>query len=103
LFDACRQFDKQASDPQSARVFLRDKFNHGESVVFLASQAPTPVGFTQLFPSFSLVSMARVFLLNDLFVAPLPRRQGVGAVLLDAAVQYGRSLEVGGLVLGACR
>ena len=72
LFDACRQFDKQASDPQSARVFLRDKFNHGESVVFLASQGPTPVGFTQLFPSFSLVSMARVFLLNDLFVAPLP-------------------------------
>ena len=58
LFDAYRQFYKQPSDPQAARVFLRDKFNHGESVVFLAWQGPTPVGFTQLFPSFSSVSMA---------------------------------------------
>ena len=92
LFDAYRQFYNQPSDPQAAGVFLRDKFNHGESVVFLAWQGPTPVGFTQLFPSFSSVSMARVFLLNDLFVAPSHRRQGVGALLLDAAVQYGRSL-----------
>ena len=92
LFDAYRQFYNQPSDPQAAGVFLRDKFNHGESVVFLAWQGPTPVGFTQLFPSFSSVSRARVFLLNDLFVAPSHRRQGVGALLLDAAVQYGRSL-----------
>ena len=92
LFDAYRQFYKQPSDPLAARVFLRDKFNHGESVIFLAWDGSTPVGFTQLFPSFSSVSMARVFLLNDLFVAPGHRRQGVGALLLDAAVQYGRSM-----------
>jgi len=29
LFDAYRQFYKQASDLQAARVFLQDKFNHG--------------------------------------------------------------------------
>jgi GNAT superfamily N-acetyltransferase len=92
LFDAYRQFYNQPSDPLAARVFLRGKFNHGESVIFLAWEGPTPVGFTQLFPSFSSVSMARIFLLNDLFVVPSHRRQGVGAGLLDAAVQYGRSL-----------
>jgi len=92
LFDAYRQFYNQPSDPLAAREFLRDKFNHGESIIFLAWVGPTPVGFTQLFPSFSSVSMARTFLLNDLFVAPRHRRQGVGALLLDAAVQYGRSL-----------
>jgi len=92
LFDAYRQFYNQPSDPLAARVFLRDKFNHGESVIFLAWDGSTSVGFTQLFPSFSSVSMARVFLLNDLFVAPSHRRQGVGSLLLDAAVQYGRSL-----------
>ena len=92
LLDAYRQFYQQPPDPQAARVFLRDKFHHGESVIFLAWDGSTPVGLTQLFPSFSSVSMARVFLLNDLFVAPSHRRQGVGALLLDAAVQYGRSL-----------
>lgn len=53
LFDAYRQFYKQASDLQAASVFLRDKFNHGESVIFLAWEGPKAVGFTQLFPSFS--------------------------------------------------
>ena len=52
LFDAYRQFYKQASDLQAARVFLQDKFNHGESVIFLAWEGPKAVGFTQLFPSF---------------------------------------------------
>jgi GNAT superfamily N-acetyltransferase len=93
LFDAYRQFYNQPSDPGAARVFLRDKFNHGESVIFLAWEGATPVGLTQLFPSFSSVSMARVFLLNDLFVLPSHRRQGVGALLLEAAVQYGRAMR----------
>ena len=92
LFDAYRQFYNQASDLPGARAFLRDKFNHGESVIFLAWEGSTPVGFTQLFPSFSSVSMARTFVLNDLFVAPSHRRQGVGALLLDAAVAHGRAL-----------
>ena len=42
-------------------------------------------GFTQLFPSFSSASAARIFILNDLFVEPRYRRMGVGAALLAAA------------------
>ena len=92
LFDAYRQFYKQAGDLQAARVFLIDKFNHGESVIFLAWEGPKAVGFTQMFPSFSSVSMARTFLLNDLFVLPSHRRQGIGSLLLDAAVAYGHAM-----------
>lgn len=33
LFDAYRQFYKQRSDLQTARVFLQGQFNHGESVI----------------------------------------------------------------------
>jgi GNAT superfamily N-acetyltransferase len=50
------------------------------------------VGFTQLFPSFSVLSAARIFILNDLFVSPEARRKRVGALLLDAAVRYGRAV-----------
>ncbi len=92
LFDAYRQFYKQASDLQAAKVFLLDKFNHGESVIFLAWEGPKAVGFTQLFPSFSSVSMARTFWLNDLYVLPSHRRQGIGSLLLDAAMAYGRAM-----------
>ncbi len=92
LFDAYRVFYEQASDLVAARQFLQARFNHGESVLFLAFDGAIPVGFTQLYPSFSSVSMARVFVLNDLFVAPSHRRAGVGSQLLRAATSHARAL-----------
>jgi GNAT superfamily N-acetyltransferase len=43
--------------------------------------------------------MARIFILNDLFVAPEARRRGVGTVLLRAAADYGRRAGAIRLVL----
>jgi GNAT superfamily N-acetyltransferase len=49
------------------------------------------LGFVQLFPSFSSVRAAAIFVLNDLFVLPSARRIGVGAQLLRAAAEKARS------------
>lgn len=68
LFDSYRQFYGRSSDLQAVRKFLLARFNHGESVVFIAHEGNKPVGFTQLYPSFSSVSLARIFVLNYLFV-----------------------------------
>ena len=92
LFDAYRQFYGKDSDIGAARRFLRDRFDHGESVIFLAFDGDAAVGFTQLYPSFSSTALARVFILNDLFVAQDHRRSGVATRLLDAATTYARSL-----------
>ena len=92
LLDDYRRFYGRASDMKAARAFLQARFEHGQSVVFMALDGATPVGFTQLYPSFSSVSLARVFILNDLFVAESHRRAGVGARLLDAASHYARSM-----------
>jgi hypothetical protein len=78
LFDAYRQFCRQTSDQAGAREFLRARFEHGQSVSFLAFVAGVAVGFMQLYPSFSSASMARIFVLNDLFVSPEGRRCGAG-------------------------
>ena len=88
LFDEYRQFYGQASDSTAARTFLKDRFEHGESVLFVAEAASQTVGFVQLYPSFSSVSMARTFVLNDLFVARDGRRKGVGAKLLQASAEF---------------
>lgn len=93
LFDSYRQFYGRPSDAAAARGFLQDRLQHGESVLFLASEADTPLGFTQLYPSFSSVSLARIFILNDLFVAPAGRRQGIATRLLAAAADYARSVN----------
>ena len=92
LLDGYRQFYGQAPDLAAARLFLRERFNHGQSVLFLALDGVAPVGFTQLYPSFSTVSLARTFILNDLFVAPAHRRRRVGASLLAAATGFAQAL-----------
>lgn len=92
LFDAYRRFYRQPGDLDLARRFLLDRIQHNQSIIFVAlQQNGTAIGFTQLFPSFSSASAGRIFILNDLFVAPQARRHGVGAALLDAAASFGRA------------
>jgi GNAT superfamily N-acetyltransferase len=90
LFDQYRQFYRAATDLDAARRFLRERLATGDSVVQLAFNGAEALGFTQLYPSFSSLSMARILILNDLFVAPAGRRCGAGAALLDAAAAYAR-------------
>ena len=51
LFDGYRQFYGRAADVAAAESFLRARFEHGESIVFLAHDDAAPVGFTQLYPA----------------------------------------------------
>lgn len=91
LFDAYRGFYGQCSDPDAARDYLAARLQRGESVVFLATgDDGEGVGFTQLYPMFSSVRLARVWVLNDLFVAAAARRNGAARALLDAAAAFAR-------------
>ena len=89
LFDAYRQFYRQPADREASRRFLADRLVRNESVVFVAEYEGAAVGFIQLYPLFSSVSLGRVYLLNDLYVPPTARRQGVGARLLEVAREWG--------------
>jgi ribosomal protein S18 acetylase RimI-like enzyme len=91
LFDSYRQFYECASDVQAAREFLSARFKHDESVLFIAFEGNTPVGFTQLYPSFSSVSLARIFVLNDLFVHARARKKGVASGLMSSAVEFAKA------------
>lgn len=99
LFDGYRQFYRQPSDPSRVRAFLADRLRNRDSVIFLARLAGerAPIGFTQLYPIFSSVSIGRALVLNDLFVAPSARGHGAGQALLERAAAFGR--EVGALYL----
>ncbi len=99
LFDAYRQFYAQAPEPGRARAFVSDRLNHGDSVIFLAVSQPAALGFTQLYPSFSSVQMQRLWILNDLYVAPAARGQGVGEALLEQAREFARGTGARALIL----
>lgn len=85
LFDAYRQFYGRTPDLDGARRYLAERLERGESVIFAVVEDGQALGFTQLYPSFSSVSMKQIWILNDLFVAEDTRRQGIGAWLLRAA------------------
>ena len=88
LFNQYRVFQGKTSDLQAAQSFLRQRFDHGESVVFIAHENSLPLGFAQLYPSYSSTSLARVFILNDLFVNESGRRKGIASRLLAALESY---------------
>ena len=83
LFDAYRQFYEQPSDLRASTRFLAQRLERDESVVFVAEEDGRAVGFVQMYPLFTSISLGRVYVLNDLFVDPAARRSGVGATLLD--------------------
>jgi len=89
LFDLYRVYYHQPSDIAAAEKFLLQRMEKEESVVFVAEQDQKLVGFTQLYPIFSSVSLQRTWLLNDLYVHASVRKQGVAAQLLEAARVHG--------------
>jgi ribosomal protein S18 acetylase RimI-like enzyme len=94
LFDGYRQFYRQVSDLPLALAFIRERLSLNESVIFLAEdEQGRPLGFTQLYPSFTSVGADRLWILNDLFVIPAVRRRGVGQALLNAAKAH--AIETG--------
>ncbi len=100
LFDDYRRFYGQASDLAGARAFLAARFAHHQSLILLAQdETGAGLGLVQLYPLFSSVRMARVYVLNDLFVATPARRRGVAAALLRAAADQARALGAAGLSL----
>jgi GNAT superfamily N-acetyltransferase len=90
LFDEYRIFYGQSSDLEGAVKFLFDRLENQQSVIFLARDTQTgePAGLAQLYPSFSSVSMKRIWNLNDLYVREAYRNHKVGVALLAKAKDF---------------
>lgn len=99
LFDQYRQFYGQPSDLEGAREFLKTRLLSEESVIFLARKQKEVWGFTQLYPSFSSISMEQTWILNDLYVTAQRRNQGTATALLKHAQQFVDGVGAKGLAL----
>lgn len=103
LFDKYREFYGQKSDFNSAASFIKDRIRNNESVIFLALEmtddTKVPVGFIQMYPSFSSVSMKRVWILNDLYVEKSKRRNGIAKQLMEKAKSFAAETGAKGITL----
>lgn len=87
LFERYRTDFGQAPSPARSRDFLAERLSRNQSVLLLAEG---DAGFVQLYPTWSSVRLARVWVLNDLYVLPTQRRRGLARALLDAAAAFAR-------------
>jgi ribosomal protein S18 acetylase RimI-like enzyme len=99
LMDAYRVFYGAETDVEKARVFVHERLIKQDSVIFVAVAGELLAGFSQLYPSFSSVSLRPLYILNDLFVVPERRGAGTGEALLRHAQEFCRVTGAKGLAL----
>jgi ribosomal protein S18 acetylase RimI-like enzyme len=90
LFDRYRMFYRQPSDPALARKYIQARLDNNESTIFVALVEGTPVGFTQLYPYYSSIRAAKNWILNDLYVDRVYRKQKIGEALMQTAMDFAR-------------
>jgi ribosomal protein S18 acetylase RimI-like enzyme len=97
LFDQYRMFYNQPSDKKVAREFIQERLEKNESILFVAFEKQEdkvfPVGFTQLYPTYSSVRATKNWILNDLYVDAKFRKKGVGEKLIHAAMAFAKTNE----------
>ncbi|WP_265091555.1 GNAT family N-acetyltransferase [Acinetobacter courvalinii] len=94
IFNAYRVFYQQASDLASARQFIENRLNHQDSVFFIRKNDNNKIiGFVQLYPTFSSVSLGKAWILNDLYVDQNYRRQGIALSLMQQAIQFAQDTQ----------
>jgi ribosomal protein S18 acetylase RimI-like enzyme len=94
LFDKYRMFYKQPTDPALAQTYIKERLDKNESVIFVAivrdQGRNIPVGFTQLYPNYSSMRAHKNWTLNDLYVDNNYRKQGIGQLLIKAAMEFAK-------------
>lgn len=99
IFHSYREYFKQQRDPIKVESFLFEKFEHLESVILIAEQQSEVIGFAQLYPIFSSLTLQRVWLLNDFYIAEEFRNCGVGKQLFAKVKEFAMLTKSKGIEL----
>jgi ribosomal protein S18 acetylase RimI-like enzyme len=100
MFEQYRQFDGRERRAVESRQFLQQRLTRRDSTIFIARRDSRFVaGFVQLYPCFSSLSIASIWILNDLYVKPEHRTAGIGRALLEAARRMGEETGASCLIL----
>ena len=100
LFDGYRVFYRKESDIPAAHHFLSERLKNKDSKIYVSENSENKlVGFVQLYPLFSSTRMKKLWLLNDLYVNPNYRGQGISVQLIESAKTLVQETNACGLFL----
>ncbi|OTG60683.1 GNAT family N-acetyltransferase [Acinetobacter sp. ANC 3903] len=90
LFDEYRQFYGASSNLDLSYQYLKQRFENQESIIFIHVKDDVFTGFILLYLGFSSVSCSIYYILDDVYVTPIYRRQGSAKQLIDTAILFAR-------------
>jgi ribosomal protein S18 acetylase RimI-like enzyme len=94
LYVAYRIFYGEPPAEDAALAFIRDRIRSNAGQYFLAwisdGQNQPPVAFMHLMPTTNTLAMRPMWLLEDLYVDPAVRNQGIATSLLQHAEEFAR-------------
>jgi GNAT superfamily N-acetyltransferase len=99
LFDAYRTFFAGEHDAAESGIFLEQRLQAAESVVFLARAGSIAAGFIQLYPLWSSWYCRRIWFLSDLYVNEEYRKHGLGARLVERAVEHAKETNASSIMV----
>lgn len=99
LFDAYRGFFAGSTDSAESLRFLRERFTHGDSVIFLARIEKEVAGFVQLYPLWSSWYCRRIWFLSDLYVDESTRNRGLGRRLVERTIAYAKETDAMSIIV----
>lgn len=91
LFDEYRQFYGASSNIQQSYNFLKQRFENQQSVIFIHIKNDVITGFVILYLGFSSHACSSYYILDDVYVTPIYRRQGSAKQLIDTAILFAQS------------
>ncbi len=83
LFDAYRQHFKQTSDLDGVKAYLKQRLEAEEAIVYLVGSDEICHGFVLLYPSFSSIGLAPIWMLNDFYLHSGSNKRLMAKQLLD--------------------
>jgi GNAT superfamily N-acetyltransferase len=94
LFNQYRQSLGQASQLAKCRQFISNRLSESDTMIFIASDDSQPLGFLQLYPSYSSLLLTPVWYFDDVYVIEAYRGEGIAKQLIEKAKSLANSTEV---------
>lgn len=104
LFNQYMIFYKKPSNENLYKAYLKERLENKEATIYLAlSDDNTPLGFVLNYYTFSSVSLGKTITLNDLFVQPDYRKNGIAEKLIKRTFELAQQTGVVRVDLGTAK
>ncbi|PCE67007.1 GNAT family N-acetyltransferase [Salinivibrio sp. YCSC6] len=99
LFDQYQRWLAIRPPLSQTRAFTEQRLCEQDTCILTASYQSSMVGFVHLTPLYSLARARRGLIINDLYVQPDSRRQGVARALISHTLKEARARQAACLLL----